>query len=72
MEERKKENNTELQKPNVEAEVYNNNKRYDWEKKEKKNKKLKSLIRFLSANKIDNYNRGGGKEKKSQRIYRTS
>ena len=57
----------ELQKPNVEAEVYNNNKRYDWEKKEKKNKKLKSLIRFLSANKIDNYNggRGGGKEKKN-------
>ena len=27
--ERKKENSTELQKPNVEAEVYNNNKKYD-------------------------------------------
>ena len=26
-------------------------------------KKLKSLIGFLSANKINNYNRGGGKEK---------
>ena len=35
-------------------------------------KKLKSLIRFHSANKIDNYNRGGKKEKKSERIYRTS
>ena len=29
MEERKKENSTELQKPNVEAEVYNNNKKCD-------------------------------------------
>jgi len=28
------------------------------EEKEKKNKKLKSLIGFLSANKINNYNRG--------------
>ena len=28
-EERKKENSTELQKPNIEAEVYNNNKKYD-------------------------------------------
>ena len=26
---KKKENSTELQKPNVEAEVYNNNKKYD-------------------------------------------
>ena len=49
--------------------------------------KLKSLIRFHSANKIDNYNRGGQKKKKkekwgrrwarkskkkSKRIYRTS
>ena len=29
-EERKKENSTELQKPNVDAEVYNNNKNCDW------------------------------------------
>ena len=29
-EERKKENSTELQKPNVEAEVYNNNRKCDW------------------------------------------
>ena len=29
-EERKKENSTELQKPNVEAEVYNNNKKCGW------------------------------------------
>ena len=39
-------------------------------------KKLKSLIRFHSANKIDNYNiegrKRGKKEKKSKRIYRTS
>jgi len=65
------ENSTELQKPNVEAEVYNNNKKCDWGKK-----KLKSLIRFHSANKINNYNREGEKEKKrrknSKRIYRTS
>ena len=64
MEERKKEkkeNSTELQKPNVEAEVYNN-KIWDWGKK----KKLKSFIRFQSANKIDNYNRG--REKKGEKI----
>ena len=29
MEERKKENSTELQKPNIETEVYNNNKKYN-------------------------------------------
>ena len=29
MEERKKENNTELQKPNADAEVYSNNKKCD-------------------------------------------
>ena len=29
-EEEKKENSTELQKPNVNAEVYNNNKNCDW------------------------------------------
>ena len=37
---------------------------------------LKSLVGFLSANKIDNYNREVGKEekrnKKSKRFYRTS
>ena len=27
---KRKENSTELQKPNVEAEVYNNNKKCDW------------------------------------------
>ena len=32
----------------------------------------KSLIRFCRANKIDNYNREGEKEKKIKRIYRTS
>ena len=41
---------------------------------EKKEKKLKSLIGFLSANKIDIYNRGGKKKKrkKSKSIYRSS
>ena len=39
--------------------------------KEKK-KKLKSLIRFHSANKIDKYNTRGGGRKKSKRIYITS
>ena len=47
------------------------------EEKEKKNKKLKSLIGFLSANKIDNYNRGRGakekrKKKKNPKEYITS
>ena len=32
-------------------------------------KKLKSLIGFLSANKIDNYNRGGKKEKKNPKEF---
>ena len=32
-----------------------------------KKKKLKSLIRFHSANKIDNYNRGGKKGKKKKK-----
>ena len=39
-----------------------------WLRKKKK-KKLESLIRFHSANKIDNYNRGdGGKKKKEEKI----
>ena len=33
---------------------------------EKRKKKLKSLIKFLSANKIDKYNRGGKKRKKKK------
>ena len=37
---KKKENSTELQKPNVEAEVYNNNKKCDWKKEKKKTQKL--------------------------------
>ena len=32
----------------------------------KTNKKFKSLIRFHSANKIDNYKRGVGKKKKKK------
>jgi len=32
---KKNENSPEPQKPNVEAGVYNTNKKYDWEKKEK-------------------------------------
>ena len=56
------ENSTKLQKPNVEPEIYSNNKKCDWEKK----KKIKCLIRFHSANKMDNYNRGGEKEKEKK------
>ena len=62
--EEKKGNSTELQKPNVEAEVYDNNKKRDWGKKRKK---LKSLTGFLSANKIDNYKRGGRKGKRKEK-----
>ena len=36
--EKKKGNSTELQKPNVEAEVYNNNKKCNWGKKKKNSK----------------------------------
>ena len=62
-----------MQKPSLEAEVYNNNKKCDCQKI-----KLKCLVRFHSANKINIYNRGGKnkigkkKEKKSKRIYRAS
>ena len=35
---KKKENSIELQKPNVDAEVYNNSKKYDWGKKRKAQK----------------------------------
>ena len=65
-EKKREENSTELQKPNVEAEVNDDNKNVT------EDKKIKSLIGFLSANKIDNYNGAGGrgkKEKKSKRIY---
>ena len=57
---KKKENSIELQKPNVEAEDFNN-KKLDWG-----GKKIRalSLIRFHSANKINNYNRVGKKGKK--------
>ena len=69
---KRKENSPELQKPNVETEVYSNNKKCDWGKK----RKFKSLIGFHSANKVNNYNRGGKKrkkkKKKSKRIYRTN
>ena len=34
---------------------------------EKKKKKLKNLVGFLSANNIDHYNRGGGKGEKIQK-----
>ena len=66
---KEKKNSTELQKPNIEAGGYNN-KKCDWgKKKREKKKKLKSLIRFHSVNKID-YNRGveKGKKKKEEKI----
>ena len=60
-------NSTELQKPNVGAEVHNNNKKCDWGEK-----KLKSLIGFHSANKIKNYSQGrgwgwGGRKKRKRK-----
>ena len=55
---RKKGKLIELQKPNIEAGVYNNNEKCDW-------KKNKSLIRFHSANKIDNYNKERTKKEKN-------
>ena len=59
-----------MQKPNVETGIYNNNKKCDWEKKEKK--KLNSLIGFHIANKNDSYNgvgvAGGGGESKRVRF----
>ena len=58
-----------MQKPNVEAEVYDNNKNVTEEKEKKTKQNPKG---FLSANKIDNYNGAGGRKKKSKRIYRTS
>ena len=48
----KKENPTELQKANIEAEVYNINKKCDWKKK------LKGWNRLYHVNKIDNHNGG--------------
>ena len=39
---------------------------------EKEKKRCKNLIGLLSANKIDNYNRGGEMGGKSKRIKRTS
>ena len=51
-----------MQKPYVEAEVYNSKK--VTEKKEK----LKSLIRFHTASKIDNYSSGRGEKRKKKKI----
>ena len=67
LKEKNKENSTELQKPNIEAEVYNTIKNIT----EAGKKKLKSWIRFHSANKIDNYNRGGKNPKKSTEQLKT-
>ena len=58
---KKEENSTELQKPNIEAEVYDDNKNVT---EKKRTRKLKSLIGFLSANEIDNYKRGRKKGNK--------
>ena len=58
---KKKESSPELQKPNIEAEVYNNNNKMTEEKKN-----FKSLIRFHSANKINNYNRWRERIKKKK------
>ena len=59
-----------MQKPNVEAEVCNSNNcyntiQYNTITVTEEKKKFKSLIRFHSANKINNNNREGKKEKKN-------
>ena len=67
---REKENSTELQKPNVEAEVITT-----IQSVTEKKKTLKILFRYHTANKINNNNGGGAekrKKKKFKRIYRTS
>ena len=51
-----------MQKPNGEAEVYTNNKVW----LNTKYKKLKRLIRFHNANKINSYNEGRGEKKKKK------
>ena len=47
-------------KSKVETEIYDNNKNCDWGEK----KKLKSLFRIFSANKINYCNRGQKRKKK--------
>ena len=62
----KEKKTTEVQKPNIDAEVYDN-KKFNWKKKRKAQK-----LNWISfANKVDNYNRGG-KKKKKKSIYRAS
>jgi len=68
----KKKKLPELQKPNIEAEVYSIATIKMWLEGEKKKAQK---LRFHSANKIKNYNRRrgkGNKRKKPKRIYRTS
>ena len=69
-EKKKKENSTELQKSNIEAEVYNSNENCDWKKK----KNMESLSRFHSANKVDSYNRvhQKGKDKIPKNLHNKS
>ena len=64
---KKKENSIELQKPNVEAEVYNSSKKYDLKKKE-----LKILTRFHSANKMTTPREEGKKEKNPKNLHNKS
>ena len=68
-EKKKKENSTELQESNIEAEVYNNNKNVTERKKN-----LKRLIRIHSANKVNSYNRvrQKGKDKIPKNLHNKS
>ena len=67
---RGKKHSLELQNANIEAEVLATIKNVTEKKKkrkeQKRKKKLRSLARFHSANKIDNYNRGGKKEEEKK------
>ena len=65
--EKKGANSAELQKPNVEAEVYNNNKKCGWDRKKKRKQKLKSLIIFKVPIKSTTTTVGGWEEKKKEK-----
>ena len=60
----KKENSTELQKPNIEAEVYNNNKKCDWGKK----KSSKASLDFIVPIKWTTTTEAGGRGKKKKNL----
>ena len=47
-----------MQKPNIETEVYNNNKKCDWSKKKKKLKSLDFIVPIKSATTTNGVKKG--------------